>query len=143
MRQLDLQRLPREPGLQRRLMYGEIIRRHSYHNQINYAYTRVPRLYDNYMQIRPVVTTFQQPLTSRLSPTYHEDTIKRGCSMKSVFQNSKVLIDTFPICSICLNPSQNDITRELYCKHKFHLQCIDHWLTKSDQCPLCRRILAS
>jgi hypothetical protein len=28
MRQLDLQWLPREPGLQKRLLYGEMIRRH-------------------------------------------------------------------------------------------------------------------
>lgn len=145
MRQLDLQWLPREPGLQRRLLYGEMIRRHyglsRFHpqNTIRSLNTRIPRLYDNYEQIRPVVSIFQQSFTPRHTPRFIEE--NTGCSMKSVFQNSKVSLDSFNLCSICLNPGENDITRELICKHKFHLNCIDQWLMKRNQCPLCRTAL--
>lgn len=61
MKQLDLQWLPREPGLQIRLLYGEMIRRHyglsRFHpqNTIRSLKTRIPRLYDNHEQIRSVV----------------------------------------------------------------------------------------
>ena len=106
MRQLDLQRLPREPGLQRILLYGEMIRRHyglsRFHpqNTIRSLNTRIPRLYDNYEQIRPVVSIFQQSFTLRHTPRFIEE--NTSCSMKSVFQNSKVSLDSFHICSICL-----------------------------------------
>jgi len=43
-----------------------------------------------------------------------------------------------PLCSICLT----DITlnkKELGCKHNFHKQCIDKWLEKKSNCPICRK----
>lgn len=47
-------------------------------------------------------------------------------------------------CSICLvDYEKGDQVRSLNgCAHKFHLECIDKWLERSSQCPLCRADLA-
>ena len=42
-------------------------------------------------------------------------------------------------CPICLDELQEDDTlRTLPCFHRFHACCIDRWLVKKPQCPLCR-----
>eukprot|EP00475_Leptophrys_vorax_P015029 TRINITY_DN2135_c0_g1_i1.p1 TRINITY_DN2135_c0_g1~~TRINITY_DN2135_c0_g1_i1.p1 ORF type:complete len:292 (+),score=38.50 TRINITY_DN2135_c0_g1_i1:41-877(+) len=41
-------------------------------------------------------------------------------------------------CSICLeNYSDGDMLRAVPCLHRFHSQCIDHWLAAKSQCPVC------
>lgn len=44
-------------------------------------------------------------------------------------------------CSICLSNIENFIHTELYCKHKFHLKCLNEWVKNSNECPLCKRII--
>ena len=39
-------------------------------------------------------------------------------------------------CTICLESLQNDF-HILPCIHKFHQNCINDWLKRSDQCPNC------
>lgn len=48
------------------------------------------------------------------------------------------------LCPICFEKFyQNEILRELPCKHRFHADCIDPWfLNESSECPLCRIDLA-
>lgn len=43
-------------------------------------------------------------------------------------------------CAICLESVEDgDFCRELPdCKHLFHANCIDNWLTKVPNCPICR-----
>jgi hypothetical protein len=42
-------------------------------------------------------------------------------------------------CAICLdNYEENVILRQFECKHTFHKECIDDWLTAKKTCPLCR-----
>ncbi|KAJ1984135.1 hypothetical protein H4R34_000846 [Dimargaris verticillata] len=45
-----------------------------------------------------------------------------------------------PSCTICLDTFNiHTYIRQLPCKHKFHLQCIDKWLVmKTAICPLCK-----
>lgn len=43
-------------------------------------------------------------------------------------------------CSICLSEYQIDEELiSLECLHRFHSGCLESWLRKSDQCPICRK----
>lgn len=43
-------------------------------------------------------------------------------------------------CAICLNEFEdNDSLRTLRCAHRFHMACVDQWLSHSGQCPVCKR----
>ena len=46
-------------------------------------------------------------------------------------------------CSICqTNYQEKELMRELpNCKHHFHKRCLDKWLKKKAQCPMCRKNL--
>ncbi len=42
-------------------------------------------------------------------------------------------------CSICLEKFEiNDQCREIKCKHRFHKDCVDDWLSINCTCPICR-----
>lgn len=42
-------------------------------------------------------------------------------------------------CTICLEEYvENDVIRRLACTHAYHTCCIDTWLSKSTQCPICK-----
>lgn len=60
---------------------------------------------------------------------------------KNVFENTIVSISkTFNFCPICqFNINPLDITRTLSCKHVYHIDCVDRWLTEHDICPGCRQ----
>ncbi|CAG8507972.1 10751_t:CDS:1, partial [Acaulospora morrowiae] len=49
--------------------------------------------------------------------------------------------ETRETCAICLEDFDNgDEVRELPCRHWYHVECIDPWLTtKSSSCPLCKK----
>lgn len=45
-------------------------------------------------------------------------------------------------CSICLEEFvSGDQLRALTCLHRFHVVCIDHWLGKKPQCPVCNHVV--
>jgi hypothetical protein len=47
-------------------------------------------------------------------------------------------------CSICFGEfEENENVRFLACFHKFHVECIDAWLAKNEQCPVCKKDLKS
>lgn len=42
-------------------------------------------------------------------------------------------------CTICLERfEKGDALRVLQCRHSFHLACVDQWLARSGQCPVCK-----
>eukprot|EP01016_Furgasonia_blochmanni_P045894 TRINITY_DN6532_c0_g1_i2.p1 TRINITY_DN6532_c0_g1~~TRINITY_DN6532_c0_g1_i2.p1 ORF type:complete len:336 (-),score=48.36 TRINITY_DN6532_c0_g1_i2:280-1287(-) len=42
-------------------------------------------------------------------------------------------------CAICINDYKNgEELRMLSCEHKFHKNCIDKWLLRKNECPICR-----
>ena len=43
------------------------------------------------------------------------------------------------ICTICLEPINNNYTTVLKCNHIFHTKCIDLWSVNSLSCPICRK----
>ena len=43
-------------------------------------------------------------------------------------------------CAICLNEFKNkEKTKVLICSHAFHDKCIETWLYRARDCPLCKR----
>lgn len=49
---------------------------------------------------------------------------------------------TLGCCSICLEDFQDgdEICESQYCRHQFHMNgCMDEWLLRHDECPVCRR----
>nr|XP_043607476.1 RING-H2 finger protein ATL58-like isoform X2 [Erigeron canadensis] len=61
-----------------------------------------------------------------------------------VFKESFSVTDT--LCSVCLGDYQaEDRLQQIpACKHAFHVECIDSWLSTHTTCPLCRlSLLAS
>ncbi|OVA01076.1 zinc finger protein [Macleaya cordata] len=55
-----------------------------------------------------------------------------------VFKESFSVRDTQ--CSVCLADYQADdkLQQIPACRHTFHMECIDHWLSTHTTCPLCR-----
>ena len=67
-------------------------------------------------------------------PVGHAERVKRMVSMTLV----KAADDD---CCICLDsmPSGAVVSDLKTCKHMFHTQCIQEWLSKANTCPLCKR----
>lgn len=43
-------------------------------------------------------------------------------------------------CIICINKIEsNEYIRKLKCNHLFHKKCVDNWLKKNQNCPMCRK----
>ncbi|BAM39183.1 uncharacterized protein TOT_010000644 [Theileria orientalis strain Shintoku] len=62
------------------------------------------------------------------------------CSYKEAKLESKPLKSV--TCGICLDDfADEDILRLLTCAHGFHANCIDLWLSRSVNCPLCMKTL--
>jgi len=48
--------------------------------------------------------------------------------------------DEGEVCAICLLPfEQEEVLRQLPCRHMYHEECVDPWLSKKGNCPLCKR----
>lgn len=44
-----------------------------------------------------------------------------------------------PTCSVCMQSFEGTYVRTLACGHVFHDTCIDEWVKRTENCPLCRR----
>ncbi|KAG5364852.1 putative RING finger protein [Yarrowia sp. E02] len=77
-------------------------------------------------------TPSDKPDTSTVS-------VKSSCDM-SRMETLPVYIQKDDNCAICFdNFEDNQIIRQLPCSHRFHAECVDHWLlNSSSQCPMCR-----
>ena len=110
--------LPREPGLERRLAYAEMIRQTTRRN--------------NRMNVRNLTIGTYNVVFEELKEE------EKGLRVEEMFANSRVILyknDLF--CSICYDEKEH-VYRELCCRHSFHINCIDQWLSKNHTCPICR-----
>lgn len=103
------------------------------------------------------ITYYEPNFLEILSQTYVFD---NNVKVNNILQNKKYLceikkinnsicnnniIDDNLTCSICLsefNSDTCDIDNNIYmisCKHCFHGKCINNWLNKKTNCPLCRK----
>jgi len=61
-----------------------------------------------------------------------------GLDDETGMQDSQM--STSAACAVCLaNLEEGEEARGLPCEHLFHRSCIDAWLSKSKQCPVCRQ----
>ena len=66
-------------------------------------------------------------------------------NMPSIMFTSELFTkDAFRECAICMEPFQEsqDYVTPLSCdaRHFYHSDCIEEWLNKKNECPLCKRV---
>jgi len=116
--------LPNKPGLLRRLAYGEYIRR------LHFNTSRLPVLQGRNIYMEP--------------GTYEElselENVEVGLSLEDLLVNTKIEMQNLLFfCAICQDvQAETKISRVLICHHKFHIVCIEFWLSKNKTCPICR-----
>lgn len=94
--------LPTQPGLRRRLIYG------------NNANTM------NMMRMN----RYQINMDSKL--------------LDRIVNDTRLEIYNKGMCAICHDNYKNEIVRILKCNHNYHYKCIDRWIIKYANCPICR-----
>ena len=51
----------------------------------------------------------------------------------------KALFDDNIQCIICMEEfNENELVKQLHCRHIFHTDCINHWLSSQKNCPFCK-----
>jgi hypothetical protein len=151
-----------DPGLYRRLSYGEYTRRRysRYRHLISRNNTIIPisipdpilyrssteQSHDYNLLDRPhsnIISTFTQ--TFDLDPDLYSsepDLYTTGSTLENVLSKTKVKInkDKNQFCPICQHDvkTDTDIIRELECNHIYHIECIDKWLIIKNECPMCK-----
>ena len=51
----------------------------------------------------------------------------------------KALFDDNSQCIICMEGfNENELVKQLPCRHIFHTDCINHWLCQQKNCPFCK-----
>ena len=120
--------LPNKHGLLRRLAYGKYIRR------IHFNTSRLPVLQGRNIYMEP--------------ETYEElselENVEKGLSLEDLLVNTKIEMQNLLFfCAICQDIqaeilAETKISRVLICHHKFHIGCIEFWLSKNKTCPICR-----
>jgi hypothetical protein len=70
-------------------------------------------------------------------------TLSRGVSMNTLNNATDIInLEEPTMCSICRD-TINSVCRKIKnCNHVFHIVCIDQWLERSVNCPLCRGVVS-
>lgn len=115
--------LPTNPGLARRLAYGNYIRSRSF-NQLQNVYMR---------ELSTGIARQQQD-------DEHISNQSSGLCLNKLIQNTTIaIITTSFFCPICQDIKETScISRHLSCGHTFHIECIEYWLKDNTNCPMCR-----
>lgn len=125
--------LPNEPGLQRRLAYGDLVRRRNRRR----GRTEVGQLsYSEYFD--NVIHNYERFISL--------PTVKVGATLTDIIENTHLHICYEKLmCDICQDDTSPlfGIVRSLGCKHTFHAKCIDKWLVDNHKCPLCNKSVRS
>lgn len=132
--------LPPNPGLARRLAYGELIRQ-SHHNIRNNLTVRGNGIFYTALTSRSNLIDDSSPYEELIEL---ED-IKIGLKISDINKNSNVYVSNnklvlhINLCIICQDFfNKNCIIREMNCGHPYHLTCIDTWFEDHVFCPICK-----
>lgn len=92
------------------------------------------------IQLRDFVQTMS--LDSCINENYKPGG-NRSATMNDIQSNSEMfkhIGNSEEICTVCLsNFEEFQLCRRLSrCKHEFHAECIENWLTRCSVCPVCR-----
>jgi hypothetical protein len=134
--------LPENPGLARRLAYGNYIRSRTFNRR--QGTFNIIRRQGTFNIIRR-----QGTFTNDVDIyTYNVENIEVdnqydnsiGLCLNKLIKNTTVEIITKPLfCPICQNvKTTNCVSRNLSCGHTFHIECIEYWLKDNTNCPICR-----
>ena len=94
------------------------------------------------------VFCFCLPCVIRLLASLHDPVAGRGATKRDLArlptvpysENMELLKGEDPCCSVCISDyEKGDKLRVLPCKHLFHVDCVDQWLSVNATCPLCRK----
>lgn len=67
-----------------------------------------------------------------------DDSVLQSCTTSHTY--FKTALEASDQCAICLLAyDQGDCLRRLECGHRFHAACVDRWLARSGQCPICKQ----
>lgn len=153
--------LPSQPGLFRRLIYSDYIRRRNNLSIIGRQIRTLRREIDDRININTTDNNVTNSTTTNnvtnstttdnnTTDVDHFDTyeylvnlpnVEVGLSVAELQRVSKIGLCTKPFfCCICQDTTDKvvEITRETFCKHVFHINCIESWLSKNKSCPVCR-----
>ena len=130
--------LPNNPGRDRRIAYGNYIRRSRLVNNQSNPQNRSIQLQSNIgIQSNQSNIGIQSIYNQNLNINWFDDNSYQGLTLYQLSKNSKVYLKENLECCICYQNDSN-IVRKLKCGHEYHLDCIDTWLTKKKICPMCR-----
>ena len=144
--------LPNKPGLLRRLAYGEYIRR------LHFNTSTLPMTFrqgtlnvrgQGTLNVRGQGTLNAERVSGQgtlyMEPETYEElselkNVEVGLSLEELLSNTKIEMQNLVFfCAICQDiQSETKIARVLICHHKFHIGCIEFWLSKNKTCPICR-----
>jgi hypothetical protein len=136
--------LPSQPGLRRRLVYGNNANRINMSsifleqsNISNRISDRINGIFDLGDRINGIFDLDEENDITQI----HRNRKKIStCSITILLNTTRLIVNKKQqTCSICIdNMNIDSILRILPCNHYFHHTCIDQWLTTNINCPLCR-----
>jgi hypothetical protein len=113
-------------------------------------------LYDIQHQVTNMSRHIEELINQRSAPTSSYEniidsiigrmpTLSRGVSMNTLNNATDIInLEEPTLCSICRDTiTSNSVCRKIKkCNHLFHIVCIDQWLERSVNCPLCRSVVS-
>lgn len=147
--------LPKEPGLSRRLSYGNYIRtlhsnRYRYSNNSNFNNFTIRGIRMEPIEMEPTDLEFEVDTynyTEFIDNYNNFEDVKIGLSLEELISCSEIRVeDSTFFCCICQDQDKLNnlqIVRKIKCNHSFHITCIEKWLSKNKSCPMCRFYLGT
>lgn len=90
------------------------------------------------------IRDYSQTLSIDMDTHIYEVGGSRSASLELIEKTTKkIKLTETQNCVICLNDMEKDseVLKLNVCDHEFHVKCIEKWLIRCNECPLCRKKL--